>query len=122
MGGAGGAVLNYETVDVVMPEAYSGPMGCAAIVNCVRSYPNDWSVVGDYGPGEGDQGQLYAAAYAMSLVGGRANMWFMVSRQWDLLPPHRGRHQEVRWTDLMACVVVGELSFTSRREGRGECC
>ena len=42
MGGAGGAVLNYETVDVVMPEAYSGPMGCAAIVNCVRSYPNDW--------------------------------------------------------------------------------
>lgn len=78
MGGAGGAVLNYETVDVVMPEAYEGPMGCAAVVNCVRSYPNDWSVVGDYGPGEGDQGQLYAASYATSLVGGRANMWFMV--------------------------------------------
>ena len=45
-------MINYDTVDVVMPEAYSGPMGCAAVVNCVRSYPNDWSVVGDYGPGE----------------------------------------------------------------------
>lgn len=77
MGGAGGAVINYETVDVVMPEAYEGPMGCAAVVNCVRSYPNDWSVVGDYGPGSGDEGQLYSASYAIAMAGGRANMWFM---------------------------------------------
>ena len=39
---------------------------------------NNRSVVGDYGPGEGDYGQLYSAAYAMSMIGGRANMWFMV--------------------------------------------
>mgnify|MGYP007125062092 FL=1 len=36
------------------------------------------SVVGDYGPGEGDYGQQYSAAYSMSMIGGRANMWFMV--------------------------------------------
>ena len=78
MGGAGGAIINWATVDVVLPENYEGPMGTAAVQSCVRGYPSDWQITGDYGPGEGTRGEQYASAYAIAMVGGRANFWFMV--------------------------------------------